>query len=36
MDVAAAQELLLMIDSVDEMWKTTGGPEKTRVKGRPA
>ena len=36
MDVAAAQELLLMIDSVDEMWKTTGGPEKTRVNGRPA
>ena len=36
MDVAAAQELLLMIDSIDEMWKTTGGPEKTRVKGRPS
>ena len=31
MDVAAAKELLLMIDSIDEMWKTTGGPEKTRV-----
>jgi hypothetical protein len=36
MDVAAAKELLLMIDSVDEMWKATGGPEKTRVNGRPA
>jgi hypothetical protein len=36
MDAAAAKELLLMIDSIDEMWKSTGGPEKTRVSGRPA
>ena len=36
LDVGAAKELLLMIDSIDEMWKTTGGPEKTRVKGRPS
>ena len=36
MDAAAAKELLLMIDSVDEMWKATGGPEKTRVNGRPS
>src|SRR6187455_3189829 len=36
MDAAAAKELLLQIDSVDEMWKATGGPEKTRVSGRPA
>jgi len=35
LDVEAAKELLLMIDSVDEMWKTTGGPQKTRVNGRP-
>ena len=36
MDAGAANELLLMIDSIDEMWKATGGPEKTRVKGRPS
>ena len=36
LDVGAAKELLLMIDSIDEMWKTTGGPEKTRVNGRPS
>ena len=36
MDAAAAKELLLMIDSIDEMWKASGGPEKTRVNGRPS
>ena len=36
LDVGAAKELLLMIDSIDEMWKSTGGPEKTRVNGRPS
>jgi hypothetical protein len=36
MDAAAARDLLSMIDTVDEMWKSTGGPEKTRVSGRPA
>ena len=25
-----------MIDAIDEMWKATGGPEKTRVNGRPS
>ena len=35
MDAGAAKELLSMIDTIDEMWKTTGGPEKTRVNGRP-
>jgi hypothetical protein len=24
-----------MIDTIDEMWKATGGLEKTRVNGRP-
>jgi nickel superoxide dismutase len=36
LDLDAAKELLLMIDSIDEMWKATGGPEKTRVKVRAA
>ena len=36
LDIGAAKELLLMIDSIDEMWKATGGPEKTRVNGRPS
>ncbi len=35
MDAGAARELLSMIDTIDEMWKSTGGPEKTRVNGRP-
>ena len=34
-DAGAATELLAMIDRVDEMWKATGGAEKTRVNGRP-
>jgi nickel superoxide dismutase len=36
LDQAAAQELLTLIDQIDEMWKGTGGLEKTRLHGRPA
>jgi len=35
-DLADAKRLLELIDEVDAAWKTTGGPEKTRVAGRPA
>jgi nickel superoxide dismutase len=35
-DLAAAQELLGLIDKIDEMWKGSGGLEKTRLHGRPA
>ena len=35
-DVEAARELLTLIDRIDEMWKATGGAEKTRVNGRPS
>ena len=35
-DAGAARELLTLIDRIDEMWKATGGPEKTRVNGRPS
>ena len=35
-DAGAARELLSMIDTIDEMWKATGGLEKTRVNGRPS
>ena len=35
-DLADAQKLLDLIDKVDEAWKSTGGPEKTRVAGRPS
>jgi nickel superoxide dismutase len=35
-DAGAARELLALIDRIDEMWKATGGPEKTRVNGRPS
>jgi nickel superoxide dismutase len=35
-DQAAAEELLGLIDQIDEMWKATGGLEKTRLHGRPA
>ena len=35
-DTGAAKELLAMIDTIDEMWKGTGGLEKTRVNGRPS
>ena len=34
-DVADAKKLLELIDQVDAAWKATGGPEKTRVAGRP-
>jgi nickel superoxide dismutase len=36
MDAGAARELLSMIDRIDQMWVSTGGPEKTRVSGRPS
>ena len=36
LDAGAAKELLSMIDTIDDMWKATGGPEKTRVNGRPS
>jgi nickel superoxide dismutase len=35
-DLAAAEELLALIDKIDEMWKGTGGLEKTRLRGRPS
>jgi len=35
-DIADAQALLDMIDQIDAAWKATGGPEKTRVHGRPS
>ncbi|HET8586607.1 MAG TPA: superoxide dismutase, Ni [Candidatus Limnocylindria bacterium] len=31
MDLGAAQKLLDLIDQIDEMWKATGGPQKTRL-----
>ena len=34
-DLADARKLLDLIDEVDAAWKVTGGPEKTRVAGRP-
>jgi nickel superoxide dismutase len=34
-DLADAKKLLALIDEVDAAWKATGGPEKTRVAGRP-
>ena len=34
-DVADAKTLLDMINDIDAAWKATGGPEKTRVAGRP-
>jgi nickel superoxide dismutase len=30
-DIDAAKELLSLIDKIDDMWKATGGPEKTRL-----
>ncbi|MGH8906583.1 MAG: superoxide dismutase, Ni [Egibacteraceae bacterium] len=36
MSTADAQRLLDLIDRIDEMWKKTGGPDSTRVAGRPA
>ena len=35
-DLAAAEELLALIDKIDAMWKGSGGLEKTRLHGRPA
>jgi nickel superoxide dismutase len=35
-ELADAKKLLELIDEVDAAWKKTGGPEKTRVAGRPA
>jgi nickel superoxide dismutase len=35
LDPADAKKLLNLIDQIDEMWKKTGGPETTRVAGRP-
>jgi nickel superoxide dismutase len=34
-DPADGRRLLELIDEVDAAWKATGGPEKTRVAGRP-
>ena len=34
-DTADTKALLDMIDEIDAAWKATGGPEKTRVAGRP-
>jgi nickel superoxide dismutase len=34
-DTADTQKLLQLIDEIDAAWKATGGPEKTRVAGRP-
>ena len=36
LDLGAARELLSMIDTIDDMWKATGGLEKARVNGRPS
>ena len=35
-DPADAKALLELIDQIDAAWKATGGPEKTRVAGRPS
>jgi nickel superoxide dismutase len=34
-DPADGKKLLALIDEIDAAWKATGGPEKTRVSGRP-
>ena len=34
-DTADSKKLLDLIDEIDAAWKATGGPEKTRVAGRP-
>lgn len=31
MSLDAAQKLLDLVDKIDEMWKATGGPQKTRL-----
>ncbi|MEZ0240639.1 MAG: superoxide dismutase, Ni [Chloroflexota bacterium] len=35
-ELADAKQLLELIDQIDAAWKATGGPEKTRVAGRPS
>jgi hypothetical protein len=30
-DLDAATNLLALIDKIDEMWKASGGPDKTRM-----
>jgi nickel superoxide dismutase len=35
LELEEAKRLLGLIDQIDEMWKATGGPSKTRVAGRP-
>ena len=35
-DTADTKQLLQLIDEIDAAWKATGGPEKTRVSGRPS
>jgi len=35
MDPAEGEKLLALIDEIDEMWKKSGGLEKTRLNGRP-
>jgi nickel superoxide dismutase len=35
-DLEAAKDLLGLIDRIDEMWKGSGGLEKTRLHGRPS
>jgi nickel superoxide dismutase len=35
LDKSEAQKLLDLIDQIDEMWKKTGGPDSTRMSGRP-
>ena len=35
-DQADAKKLLDLIDEIDAAWKATGGPEQTRVAGRPS
>jgi nickel superoxide dismutase len=35
-DIDAAKELLSLIDKIDDMWKATGGPEKTRLQAATA
>ena len=32
LDIAEAKKLLELIDRIDEMWKATGGSEKTRIR----
>jgi nickel superoxide dismutase len=36
LDLESAKELLGLIDKIDDMWKATGGPEKTRLQAAAA